>query len=123
MTEVVVVSDEALNEWIAGAKKQWIKCRVKGHRDTSPFTARWTRIEGSPLVRIESKERCKCGAVIIQRLTETASIVSTRYDYSNCPGYLVEHGAGRIIAEAKDFLRLILLEDRGILPEIVEEAS
>lgn len=120
---VEILSDKEVDDWIAQAKKQWIKCRIKGHRDLAPWTARYVRIPTRPQVRIVEKERCKCGAIKVTFYNARAHIIDSRYDYSQAPGYLVEKGQGRIAGEARDHLRMFFLESRGILPESEDDEA
>jgi hypothetical protein len=81
-----------------------LQCRTYGH-SFRPFTVRQQKAEGHPSSYYEQVLRCRCRVKRILVLSRTGSVLSSRYDYTDSPGYLSK-GLGRIVGEGRDVLRL-----------------
>lgn len=80
---------------------EYLECRDMGHQ--------WAKHGGRVYTtHIDKTLRCpRCHTMRVFVLTPLGGIVSSHYDYSEAPNYLMPKGTGRIGGDAKDALRLV----------------
>lgn len=93
-----------VQEFAEGLRQQFLLCRTYGH-SFAPFTVQVANTVGRRSVYYEQVLRCKCRTKRRLLLSRTGAVISSSYDYTEAPGYLM-HGLGRVVGEGRDVLRL-----------------